>query len=183
MIWLSKSFFGRTHMNQLVVAGLIFLSSAGPAHSSSGRQRDSSIRLADGQAHYKVRLVSLSPLRLNVSANLPIDGMTLDMDKTYAAELAEMAAKGWPALVSNLTVRDTLSKTIELTAVGKQGWNLSKTIQGRLEISYDVDYSLFAVNGWSSPLESAFADDDCALLVGRSLFITSPQSQHRHCRV
>ena len=62
------------------------------------------------KAIYHVKLFSLKPLRFNISAEIPIDGKTLDMDNTYPAELPEMAANGWPTLISNLTATDGTAK-------------------------------------------------------------------------
>jgi predicted metalloprotease with PDZ domain len=128
-----------------------------------------------GKAHYKIRLISLSPLKLTVSADIPINDKMLRMDITHPADLPEMAAKGWPVLISNLSVCDTAGKRIDVTAIGPNGWQLTDSMQSRLKLNYDIDYSLFAASRWSSALESAFADEDHALVVGRSIFITTAQ--------
>jgi predicted metalloprotease with PDZ domain len=124
-------------------------------------------------ANYHVKLLGASPLRFSVRAELPIDGATLSMDSSYPAELPEMAAKGWPALISNLKVVDAAGTPIELASAGRAGWKLSRPREGRIRLSYDVDFSLFAAKGWSSPLESAFADDEHISISGRGLFITT----------
>ena len=130
---------------------------------------------APGKSVYKIKLMSLSPLKVSVSADMPINGRMLDMDNTYPADLPEMAAKGWPALISHLSVRDAAGKKIEVASAGTRGWQLSDSLQTRLLLSYEVDYSLFAASGWSSSLESAFVDDSHAIIVGRSVFITTNQ--------
>jgi predicted metalloprotease with PDZ domain len=127
------------------------------------------------KASYRITLVSIKPLRLSVSAEIPIDGKMLEMDDTYPAELPDMAAKGWPALISNLAASDSEGKKIELSPAGDKGWQLSSPIRTRLHLSYDIDYSLFASNGWSSPMESAFVDEDDVIVAGRSVFITAAQ--------
>ena len=51
-------------------------------------------------------------------------------------------------------------KKVELTPAGTKGWQLASPMRSRRHLSYDVDYTLFASSNWSSPLESAFVDDD-----------------------
>lgn len=128
------------------------------------------------KSSYYVKLISLKPLRFSVSADIPIDGKTLDMDNTYPAELPQMAANGWPSLISNLNATDAKGKKVELTPAGTKGWQLASPMRALLHLSYEVDYSLFASNNWSSPLESAFVDDDDAIAAGRSMFITTAQT-------
>jgi predicted metalloprotease with PDZ domain len=124
-------------------------------------------------AKYHVKLVGVSPLRFTVRAELPIEGSRLDMDPSYPAELPEMAAKGWPALVSKLEAVDLSGKTIALASPDTHGWNLPESYEGRVTLSYDVDFSLFAAKDWSSPLESAFADAKHISVSGRALFVTT----------
>ncbi|CAN5447590.1 hypothetical protein BH10BAC5_BH10BAC5_15140 [soil metagenome] len=126
-------------------------------------------------AEYKVSFISLSPLKIHVSASIPINGRTLDMDQTYPADLPEMSLKGWPALVSNLIVSDAMGNRIEIKDDVKKGWQLPDSTQSLLKLSYDLDYSIFASSEWSSALESAFADSNNAIVVGRSVFITTSQ--------
>lgn len=128
------------------------------------------------RAKYKITLVSRSPLRFNVTADLPVDGKTLDMDDSYPAELPEMAAKGWPALISNLSVRDAAGKEITVTPAGDKGWQFAGAMKTTLKLSYSVDFSIFAASGWSSALESAFVDENNAIVIGRSLFITTTKT-------
>ena len=126
-------------------------------------------------AKYQVKLLSVSPLRFSVRADLPIKGARLDMDPTYPAELPELAGRGWPALMSGLKAFDSSGKPIGLLSADKRGWELSQSYEGRVTLSYDVDFSLFAAKGWSSPLESAFADARHISVSGRALFIISDQ--------
>ena len=124
-------------------------------------------------AKYHVTLVSVSPPRFSVRADLPIGGAVLDMAESYPAELPEMAAKGWPALLTNLKAFDLAGKPIELESAGAKGWKLPQSYEGRVTLSYDVDFSLFAAKNWSSPLESAFADAKHVVVSGRGLFVTT----------
>ena len=127
-------------------------------------------------AKYRVTLISLSPLRLKVTAEVPAAGNLLDIDNTYPAERPEMAANGWRALISSLMVFDAKGTRITVTPKGTSGWNLPATFRSPLRLSYEIDYSLLAVGGWSSPLESAFTDDDNAIVAGRSVFITTAET-------
>ena len=125
------------------------------------------------KARYKVTLISSNPLKLSVEANIPINGDRLDMENSYPAELPEMSAKGWPALISNLVVKDAAGKNVATASAGDKGWRLLEPVRSQVNLSYDIDYSIFAAAGWSSPLESAFTDNDNAIVAGRSLFITT----------
>lgn len=127
-------------------------------------------------AKYHVKLVGVSPPRFSVRADLPVKGAGLDMDASYPAELPEMAAKGWPALISNLEALDASGRPIELKSVGAAGWKLPQSHDGRVTVSYDVDFGPFAAKNWSSPLESAFADDKHVVVSGRGLFVTTAQA-------
>jgi len=122
-------------------------------------------------ARYHVTLVSVAPPKFSVRADLPIGGAALAMAGSYPAELPEMAAKGWPALISNLKAVDPAGKPIELTSAAAAGWKLPRSYEGRVTLSYDVDFSLFAAKNWSSPLESAFADAKHVVVSGRGLFV------------
>jgi len=97
------------------------------------------------------------------------------MDPSYPAELPEMSARGWPALVSGLKASDSSGKPIEAASPDKRGWRVSQPHEGRVTLSYDVDFSLFAAKGWSSPLESAFVDATHISVSGRGLFIVTGQ--------
>ncbi len=124
-------------------------------------------------AEYTVTLKSLSPLKISVNANIPINGRTLNLDETYPADLPEMEKNGWSALISNLKVFALSGKEIKVTELGNKGWKLTDSIKSIIKLRYDVDYSLLAESGWSSFLESAFADDSNVIVVGRSIFITT----------
>ncbi len=130
---------------------------------------------APAVARYHVKLVSVSPLRFSVQADLPTKGDRLDMARTYPAELPEMAARGWPALISGFKAFDRSGKSLQLASPDKRGWKLRLSCEGRVTLAYDVDFSLFAAKGWSSPLESAFVDAEHISVSGRGLFIVTDQ--------
>ena len=97
------------------------------------------------------------------------------IDPSYPAELPEMAARGWPALISGFKAFDRSGKSLELASPDKRGWKLPRSCEGRVTLAYDVDFGLFAAKGWSSPLESAFVDAEHISVSGRGLFIVTDQ--------
>jgi len=127
---------------------------------------------APAVATYRVRLLGVSPPRFSVQADLPMKGSGLVMAASYPAELPQMAGKGWPALISSLKAFDAAGTPIALESAGAKGWTLSQPHEGRIALSYDVDFSIFAEKNWSSPLESAFADAKHVVVSGRGLFVT-----------
>jgi predicted metalloprotease with PDZ domain len=132
-----------------------------------------------GLAKYDVRLLRAEPPRLAVSATLPIDGQALEMGTSRPADIPELDAAGWPALVANLRVSrvsNAAGGSLKLTSAGAKGWLLEKPHSGPLRIEYEVDYQPLAARGWPAPREAAFADADHFVLLGRSLFITTPES-------
>ncbi len=71
---------------------------------------------------------------------------------------------------------------VQATLDGDKGWRLTNPPtgsfpDGRMTVRYDVDLGIFAEAGWSSPLESAVADEDHLVVCGRALFVTSPASR------
>ena len=175
MISIIDACLKRAVVAAFAIVGFVGLCGVGLTSASplTNRSKAEPRENATAKASYRVRLISLKPLRFNISADIPIDGKTLDMDNTYPAELPQMAANGWPSLISNLTATDGNGKKVELTPAGSKGWQLAAAMRSRLHLSYDVDYSLFASSNWSSPLESAFVDDEDAIAAGRSMFITT----------
>jgi len=135
------------------------------------------------RADYTITSVRRSPLALGISADIPIDGRMLQMDDTYPAELPEMASGGWPSLITNLMILDSAGKELPFSAIGTRGWQLTDSVCSRLKITYEVDYSLFEAHGWSSPLESAFADDSTIAIAGRSAFITTSSTDGMEVRI
>lgn len=124
-------------------------------------------------ARFRVKTLSLDPPRFAVTAEVPINGDRLAMTDSYPAELPEMAAGGWPTLVSALTATDSAGSRLTLTPVKDQGWRLAQPVTGRVRLSYVVDFAIFAKAKWPSPLESAVADGDTAAVCARALFITT----------
>ena len=154
----------RIQTGVLVLAGIV--AGTALAHAAGAES-------APAIAKYEVKLLGASPLRFSVRADLPLDGATLNMDSSYPAELPEMAVKGWAALISNLKAFDPSGTPIKLGDAGKVGWRLPGSFHGRIRLTYDVDFSLFAAKNWSSPLESAFVDDRHIVISGRGLFIAA----------
>lgn len=127
-------------------------------------------------AKYQVRLLRVEPPRLAVSATLPIDGQALEMGTSRPGDVPEIDEEGWPGLVANLRVSDAAGKTLETKSAGPKGWLLAEPRSGLLTVEYEVDYRPLAARGWPAPREAAFADPDHFVLLGRSLFITTPAS-------
>lgn len=129
-----------------------------------------------GPSRYHVRMLQVAPPRLAVAATLPIDGRELAMDTTRPGDIPEINERGWPALVSKLRVSDATGAPLQVTGAGPAGWLLEQPHSGPLTVEYEVDYSSLAVRAWPAPRETAFADADHFVLIGRSLFITTPEA-------
>ena len=129
---------------------------------------------ARGQAEYRVRRIPGKSPRLAVSARLPIQGQTLEMDISRPGDIPELDTQGWPALVRDLRVSDERGRPVAVTRTGPSGWRLDQARSGRLSLRYEVDYSVLATRHWPAPRESAFADAENLVVAGRSLFITAP---------
>lgn len=127
-------------------------------------------------AKYQVRLLRVEPPRLAVRATLPIDGQALEMGTSRPAGVPEIDEAGWPGLVGYLRVSDAAGKTLETKSSGPEGWLLAEPLSGLLTVEYEVDYQPLAARGWPAPREAAFAGPDHIVLLGRSLFITTPAS-------
>lgn len=126
-----------------------------------------------GAGRYRVRLLDAAGPRFSIVANLPVNGDRLAISDEYPAELPALAAQGWPALVSALEVRDASGQAVAATRVRGAGWRLARPCTGRLDLTYIVDFSLFAAASWPSPLESAVADDEHISVSARPLFLTT----------
>ena len=122
---------------------------------------------------YQVRLLGVTPPKLLVTASLWVEGRALMMDETRPANTEALAMKGWPALVSNLSVTDVHGGALEVEAAGVAGWLLPEPRSGRVLLQYEVDYSTLAAQGWPAPRESGLTDEDHVVLHGRSMFITT----------
>jgi predicted metalloprotease with PDZ domain len=126
-------------------------------------------------ASYHVKLLSVAPPKLAVTAELMIDGQDLAMETTRPADIPELDALGWPALISNLRASDAAGRPLAVTGAGKAGWKLAQPHTGRLTVMYEVDSSPLAARGWPAPREAVFADPRNIVMVGRSLFLTTRQ--------
>ncbi|HEX7139755.1 MAG TPA: hypothetical protein VF219_18025 [Vicinamibacterales bacterium] len=131
-------------------------------------------------ATYDVRLTSLSPPHLLVTASMPVAGETLEMSASRPGDVPRLDNEGWPALVRSLNVADDQGRSIALTSAGAKGWRLAAPHTGRLRVRYEVDYTLLAERQWPAQREAAFTDKDHLVVVGRSLFITTPATTVSH---
>lgn len=146
-------------------AGLILLLASAQARGE----------VAPKPAEYLVRMIPGAAPKLAVTASLPIRGQALAMDTTRPGDIPELDAQGWPALVKNLRVSDEQGKPVGATPAGASGWQLEREVTGRVAVRYEVDYSALAARGWLAPREAVFVDADHRVIVGRSLFITTPE--------
>jgi hypothetical protein len=126
-------------------------------------------------AQYRVRLLQAAPPKLAVAAILPIEGRALEMETTRPV-MPELDELGWPALVANLRVSDAQGRPLPATRTGPKGWLLDQPHSGPLKVEYKVDYSPLAARGWPAPREAAFADASHIVVIGRSLFLTTPNA-------
>jgi predicted metalloprotease with PDZ domain len=126
-------------------------------------------------ARYRVRMLQAAPPKLAVTATLPIDGRTLEMGTTRPV-MPELDALGWPALIGNLRVSDAQGRPLPVTRSGPKGWLLDQPHSGPLKVEYEVDYSPLAARAWPAPREAAFADAGHVVVIGRSLFLTTPNA-------
>jgi hypothetical protein len=54
-----------------------------------------------------------------------VEGRALEMDTTRPGNIPEVADRGWPGLVSNLSVADPAGRSLEVKSAGAKGWNWS----------------------------------------------------------
>jgi predicted metalloprotease with PDZ domain len=104
------------------------------------------------------------------------------MAPSRPADVPEVADAGWPGLIRNLSVADPEGRDVGVTGSGADGWTLARAISGPLTLQYDVDYAPLAQRGWPAPREAAYADGDQLVVIGRSLFITTPAQQTSEVR-
>lgn len=131
-------------------------------------------------ATYSVSVQQLSPPRLAVTARVPVKGNVLQMETTRPGDIPEILKKGWPALIRRLKVSDESGRSIEVAGTGPAGWELKGMHEGSLSVAYEVDYSTPAALGWPAPRETAFADSEHIVFVGRSVFVTTPEVRSSH---
>ena len=125
-------------------------------------------------ATYQVQLMGGVARRFAVRATLPSDGDRLDMAKSRPGDVPELADAGWPALVQHLAVNDSGGHAVAVIEDGAGGWRLERNVSGPLIVRYEVDLAPLAERGWPAPREAAFADPRHLIVIGRSLFITTP---------
>lgn len=125
-----------------------------------------------GLATYRVRVLSLQPLRLAVAATLPPTAH-LSMSTTRPGDIAALDRRGWPAMVENLRVRAADGQAVVLREQGDSGWTLASPSTAPVEVDYEVDASILAAAGWPAPRESIHVDPDHLVVAGRAVFVTA----------
>jgi predicted metalloprotease with PDZ domain len=125
-------------------------------------------------ATYHVHVLDAARARIAVRATVPSDGAMLSMAESRPGDVPELADAGWPALVQHLRVTDPDGHAVAVASVGPTGWTLARSVSGPLTLEYEVDYAPLAARGWPAPRETAFADVNHLVVLGRSLFIATP---------
>lgn len=133
-------------------------------------------------ASYQVELLGTEEPLITVRAKLPSSGALLTMATSRSADVPEVADAGWPGLIRNLSVADAEGRPVGVTESGSDGWKLARPVSGLLTLRYDVDFASLAKSGWPAPRETAYADADHMVVIGRSLFITTPAQQGSEVR-
>lgn len=127
---------------------------------------------APGLATYRIRVVSLQPLRLGVAATLPPTAR-LSMSATRPGDIEALDRRGWPAMVERLQARGADGRALALHDDGDSGWTLESPSPAPVEVDYEVDASVLAAAGWPAPRESIHADAGHLVIAGRALFVTA----------
>ncbi len=133
-------------------------------------------------ARYLLQLHRTGQTRIAVRATVPSEGGLLTMAESRPGDIPELADAGWPALVQHLRVTDAAGEAVGVASAGPTGWTLARSVSGPLTLDYEVDYAPLAARGWPAPREAAFADADHLMLIGRSLFITTPAQRRSEVR-
>ncbi len=128
-------------------------------------------------ARYTVKMSEDTIPRLHVAASVPIHGDALAMETTRPGDIPVILKEGWPALIRNLRISDEAGRPVETTSRSTKGWQLKQSYDGQLALTYDVDYAVADSLGWPAPRETAFRDSTHFTFVGRSLFITTPETR------
>lgn len=134
-------------------------------------------------ASYQVELLGTAVQRILVRATLPSRGALLTIATSRSADVPEIADAGWPGLIQSLTVVDSEGRAVGVTGSGADGWTLARSVSGPLTVQYEVDYTPLAKRGWPAPRETAYADAYHLVVMGRSLFVTTPAQQRSEVRV
>lgn len=136
----------------------------------------------DTIATYQVQIRDIAANRIAVRATVPGNGAELRMATSRPGDIPEVADAGWPALVRNLNVTDAAGRAVGVTEDGANGWRLARSVDGPLILEYEVDYAPLAKRAWPAPREAAFADAAHMIVIGRSLFITTPAQRASEVR-
>jgi predicted metalloprotease with PDZ domain len=127
---------------------------------------------ASGAASYRVRVVSLQPLRLGVSATLPPTSK-LSMSTTRPGDIEALDRRGWPAMVERLQAHAADGRALALREDGDSGWTLEAPSPTPIKVDYEVDAAILAAAGWPAPRESIHVDAGHVVVAGRALFVTA----------
>lgn len=169
-----RSAVGDLALASILLAGLLGAATSA-AHANPGSRLTAPRSAATPSAAYRIEVLRFDPPRLAITAELPIAGRDLKMDTERPADIPELDAGGWPALVSNLRVSDATGHPFEVTSSGEAGWQLAQPHNGRVTLHYEVDYAALAARSWPALREAAFADANDLVFIGRSLFVTTPR--------
>lgn len=123
-------------------------------------------------ATYRIRVVSMQPLRLGVTATLPPTA-NLSMSTTRPGGIDALDRCGWPAMVQHLRVRGGGGRTVAVRDDGDSGWMLDAPGSVPIRVDYEIDAALLAAAGWPAPRESIHVDAGHLVVVGRALFVTA----------
>lgn len=163
----------RAHQAVQLIGRRVFLSGAPAVIALAAASPSALLAKRTLSARYRVKVLSLKPPRFSVLADLPIQGSDIEISDSYPAELPQMAAGGWPTLISGITATDATGRQIPLIARKGKGWSLAHPAAGPIRLSYIVSFDLFFKAGWPSPLESAVADEGTVAVCTRPLFLTT----------
>jgi predicted metalloprotease with PDZ domain len=123
-------------------------------------------------ASYRVRVLSLQPLRLGVVATLPPTAR-LSMSATRPGDIEALDRRGWPAMVEHLQVHAADGQPLAVREEGDSGWRLGSAASTPLRVEYEVDGAILAAAGWPAPRESIHVDAEHLVVAGRALFVTA----------
>src|SRR5688572_22912792 len=79
-------------------------------------------------ATYFVRVLSVEPLRIGVTAMLPPTAR-LSMSTTRPGGIDALDRRGWPAMVERFRVQDADGRALEVREEGDGGWTLATPSQ------------------------------------------------------
>lgn len=148
------------------------VAAASIAHSTADAQTLSrSASHPNRVAAYTVTVTSIATPRFKVRAELSLTDDTLRMARSWPCDVEALCSRGWPLLIDDLRVTDTLGRDLRTDTIGASGWVVRDHYGGRLILKYSVNYDLLAKNNWPAPRETAFSDGSTLFTVGRPIFI------------